>query len=98
MHTHHPHPVKANAKREPIDRVMDVVAVVSPMLGVPQVIQIFTSQDASSLSLFSWASFAGVSTIFLLYALKHQLRPLIVTQILWLAVYAAIIPGILIYG
>ena len=81
-----------------IDRAADVMAYVSPLLGVPQVVQIFVEKDATGLSLFSWASFALVAVVFLLYAVKHQIKPLIVTEALWLAMYAAVIPGILIYG
>lgn len=77
---------------------MDVVAVVSPMLGVPQAVQIFTQHNASGLSLFTWCTFAVVSAVYLWYAVAHHLRPLIVTETLWLLVYAAVIPGILIYG
>lgn len=92
IHRHHIKPKK------PIDRAMDVVAVVSPMLGVPQAIQVFTTQDAAGLSLFSWLAFAAVAVVILLYAVSHQIKPLIIAQSLWLAVYAAIIPGILMYS
>ena len=100
MHTHRRHvrPAKSKAKKAPIDRAADVMGYMSPLLGVPQVVQIFVTHNASGLSLFTWASFAVVSSVFLAYALKHQIKPLIVAEALWLAIYAAVIPGILIYG
>lgn len=100
MHTYlrHVRPANGKAKRYPIDRAADVVGFASPLLGVPQVIQIFQTHDAHGLSLFTWVSFALVSAIFFAYGLKHQLKPLIIAEGLWLAIYAAVIPGILIYG
>ena len=93
----HPH-IHAKKLKAPIDRVMDVVAVASPFLGVPQAIQIFATGDAAGLSLFSWLAFATTGAIFLLYGIKHQIVPVIVSQSLWMFIYAAVIPGILIYG
>lgn len=99
MYTHHPQThKKPKLKKSPVDRAMDVVAIASPALGVPQAVQIFATQDASGLSLLSWGSFACVSIVFLLYGLQHHIKPLILTQVLWLTIYAAVIPGILIYG
>lgn len=74
------------------------MAVVSPLLGVPQAVEIFVERDASGLSLFSWLAFTAVALVFLAYAITHRIKPLIVAEALWLVVYAAIIPGILIYG
>ena len=81
-----------------IDNVMDVVAVVAPLLGIPQAVLIFSERDASGVSLFSWVAFAVVAIVFLMYAIAHKIKPLIVTNALWLVVYVSIIPGILIYG
>lgn len=77
---------------------MDVVAVVAPLLGIPQAVLIFSERDASGVSLFSWVAFAVVAIVFLMYAIAHKIKPLIVTNALWLVVYVSIIPGILIYG
>lgn len=82
----------------PIDRAMDVVSVVSPLMGVPQAFQIYQTQSATGLSLFSWLAFAGVAFVFLLYAVDHKIKPLIIAEALWLGVYAAVIPGIILYG
>lgn len=98
MHTLHPTPASKKAKPTPIDRTMSIVAFLGPMLGVPQVVQVYAGQNASGLSLFSWVAFALVALVFLLYALKHRIKPLIITEGLWLAIYLAVIPGILIYG
>lgn len=100
MHSLHPKhsPVAKKAKKTVIDRAMDVVAVISPMLGVPQAVQIFVEHNATGLSLFSWASFAAVAFVFLLYAIQHNIKPLIISEASWLVLYAVIIPGILIYG
>jgi uncharacterized protein with PQ loop repeat len=100
MHTHlrHARPATHEANKSLIDRAADVMAFASPLLGLPQVVQVFVTHDASGLSLFSWVAFAVVALIFLLYAIKHQIKPLIVAEGLWLVIYLAVIPGILLYG
>jgi MtN3 and saliva related transmembrane protein len=93
------HPLRHHEKpRSGIDKTMIVVSVVSPLFGLPQVLQVYQTQTAAGLSLFSWLAFAGVAFVFLLYALHHNLKPLIIAESLWLAVYIAIIPGILMYA
>ncbi len=85
-------------KKHPIDLAADLVGYISPALGLPQAVQIYATHDATGLSLFSWASFAAVSAVFLVYGIRHKIKPLIVANGLWMAIYAAVIPGILIYG
>jgi uncharacterized protein with PQ loop repeat len=91
-------PADKKPKKHPIDLAADLVGYVSPALGLPQAVQIYATQDATGLSLFSWASFAAVSAVFLIYGIRHKIKPLIVANGLWMAIYAAVIPGILIYG
>lgn len=81
-----------------VDNLMSLAAFASPLLGVPQAVQVFANEDASGLSMFSWVAFAVVAVVFLIYALMHKIKPLIVAQSLWLIVYAAVIAGIILYG
>lgn len=91
-------PADKKPKKHPIDLVADLAGYVSPALGLPQAVQIYATHDATGLSMFTWASFAAVSGVFLAYGLRHKMKPLIVANGLWMAIYAAVIPGILIYG
>jgi MtN3 and saliva related transmembrane protein len=96
-HRHQHARKKAKKPTTTIDRLMNVAAFASPLMGVPQVVQIFTTEDAAGLSLFSWLAFAMIAVVFLLYAMAHNIRPLVIAQSLWLVVYGGVVGGILIY-
>ena len=78
-------------------RLTLVAAVVQPLTTIPQVVQLYSSQDASSLSLYTWLGYALVGLVFLAYGLKYRLVPIALTQILWFTLQMSIVIGILIY-
>lgn len=81
-----------------IDRAMLLVATIHPLAAIPQVIVIYANQSAANVSLATWLSFMLIGVIFLLYALTHDIKPLIVNQILWFLVDLAVVVGIILYG
>lgn len=80
-----------------IDKLMAVAAIIHPLMGTPQVYQIYSTENVSGVSLLSWLGFMILGLIFLLYAIVHRIKPLIVTQILWFIVDSAVVAGILLY-
>lgn len=75
-----------------------LAGVLYPLSAVPQVVKIYGQKDASGLSLLSWAGFALIEIVFLVYGSAHRLKPIIITGALWLVVYGLIIGGIIYYG
>ena len=80
------------------ERAALVAAIVYPLSAVPQAIQIFVRHEARDLSLITWAGFALIELVFLAYGVVHNLRPIILSGVLWMAVYAIIIAGIVEYS
>ena len=80
-----------------IDRLMSLAAIIHPLTAVPQVYDIFTSKDASGVSLVTWLSFMVLGLIFLAYGIVHKLKPFILTQILWFVIDFLVVAGILLY-
>ncbi|HVX58308.1 MAG TPA: hypothetical protein VG964_01060 [Candidatus Saccharimonadales bacterium] len=81
-----------------IDRAMMFVSVLNPLVAIPQAVIIYTNQDATNVSLATWLSFMLVGIILTFYAVAHNIKPMIINQILWFIVDIAIIVGIVIYG
>lgn len=81
-----------------IDKSMIVVAILHPLMTLPQVIKIYSTQSAKDLSLLTWVMYVIFGVIFLLYAVAHRIKPLILTQVLWAFMDGAILIGILLYG
>lgn len=80
-----------------IDSLMGIAAVIHPLTATPQVYAIYSTQDVSGVSLWTWLGFILLGFIFLAYGIVHNLRPIILTQVLWFAVDFAIVIGILLY-
>lgn len=98
MSLHPFHHLTAKSELKSIDRVIAVAAVIYPLTGIPQVIELFWRHNAGGVSLVSWLGFAVFSAMFLIYALAHRLKPLIITQALWLVVDVLVVVGVIMYG
>lgn len=81
-----------------IDRVMMVASIIHPLTTIPQVYEIFSTQNASGVSLLTWLGFMAIGVIFLTYGIAHRLTPFIVNQVIWFALDLLIIIGIILYG
>lgn len=80
-----------------IDRLADIAAVVYPLTGLPQLILILQTHQAAGVSLISWVAFGIFEVVFLAYGILHRLRPVIVTQALWLLINIGIIAAVIAY-
>lgn len=95
MHT----PIHVSRKdRSLIDHVMLVASVIYPMTVVPQIYRLYTTQDASGLSLTMWVGFLLFGVIFMLYAITHKIKPNIISQTIWAIADLIMIVGIVIYS
>ena len=84
--------------KKQVSRVCTYFAVVMPLTALPQVVQLYQSQDAGSLSLLMW-SLGSVGVIpFILYGITHDMLQLVTLNTLWLAVNIIMISGIMMYN
>jgi uncharacterized protein with PQ loop repeat len=81
-----------------IDHAMAAAAIVHPATAAPQVIQIYATHSAVGVAPLTWLSFMAIGTVFLAYGLLHKIKPMIVTQILWFVIDAAILTGVALYS
>lgn len=86
------------AELSAIDRIVLAVSVVYPLSGVPQIVKIFTSHSAEGVSLMSWLLFTIFAAIFLVYGIAHRLKPVIITNALWLMIDILVVVGIVMYS
>lgn len=93
---HYLHLTKRNEKRL-INRVCAVFAVLMPMTTLPQVYMLYTSHNASGLSLAMWVLYAIGCVPFLLFGIIYKHAQLILLNVLWLIMQAVMIVGILLY-
>jgi uncharacterized protein with PQ loop repeat len=96
-HKLHRH-LKSKKKMTSIDKLMYFASFAYPFTAVPQIVQVYTSKDVTSLSLISFALYVLFGSIFLAYAANKKLRPLIIEGALWLLIYVAMLIGIVIFS
>jgi uncharacterized protein with PQ loop repeat len=76
---------------------MYVLALVGPVMTIPQVYQIWTSKDASGLAPMTWVTYLCLSVFWLYHALKVRDKLLIVNNVLNIFVNIFIVTGIFLY-
>ena len=91
-HEPYPHPHKW---KRLLDEVIYVVGICGPLLTIPQLFTVWVKHNASGLSLFSWVGYAFIAIIWLIYGITHKEKPIIFSNIMWLAMEVLLIIGIL---
>ncbi len=80
------------------EKLAVVAAVLQPLMTLPQVWQIYTTKDATGVSLITWLGFAFFGLVFLAYGIANNLRPIWLAQTLWFVLQMSVVIGILLYG
>jgi uncharacterized protein with PQ loop repeat len=91
-------PKTKKSSQKMIGYMMYVVAVGMPLTTIPQLQQLYSTKVTTGLSLSTWIMYTIFGVVPLLYALSNKLRPLILTNILWMVVDLAMIYGIIVYS
>jgi len=77
-----------------LEKLVLFVAVVEPLMTIPQIIQIYVQHDTGS-SLLTWTLYLFASVVWLIYGAKTRSIPIITTSILWVVMEAAVALGLL---
>jgi uncharacterized protein with PQ loop repeat len=75
-----------------VDGMAYVVGVVGNVAVLPQIIKAWQS-DAPGLAVLTWVLFIGVGLIWLVYAIMHKQKPLIVAQTVSISCNLAVVMG-----
>ncbi len=79
-------------------RAMYVVAFIMPATNLPQILQLFSSHITTGLSLQTWVMYLVVGLVPFLYAIAYNMKPLIISNVLWIVVELIMIYGIIRFG
>jgi uncharacterized protein with PQ loop repeat len=89
-----PHPNKWVNR---LDKLVLGLAVIGPLVDVPQLVEIYTNKSAEDVSIFTWFFFAFFAIPWLIYGIVHKEKPIIISYSLWIIIDSIIFIGILIY-
>ncbi|MBW2981031.1 hypothetical protein KY360_06465 [Candidatus Woesearchaeota archaeon] len=90
-----PHP---HVKIRSLDNMLLVVAVIGPLVNLPQVIKIFSLKNATGVSAVTFSLFALFDIPWIVYGLVHKQKPIIISYTLWLITNLVVVVGTLVYS
>jgi uncharacterized protein with PQ loop repeat len=94
------HPIKKHNKKKAVnalEQVMLLVAIVEPLMTIPQITDIFTHPGHAEVSLLTWEMYLVASAVWLYYGLKMHNKPLILSGLLWVVMEGLVVVGVLLY-
>ena len=98
VHVRHGRYPSRNKWKNFMDCLIYLVAVLGPLVAIPQIWKIWIEKSAVGVSVFTWGAFIVGSFIWLIYGAIHKEKPIIVTNILWIIMEALVIGGIVVYS
>jgi len=88
-----------NSKQKtPFDYVIYFFSFATPLFELPQAYVIYAHHAAENVSIWSWGFFLIDNIIWILYALRTKMRPLLITSVLYLIIELSVVIGIVIYS
>ena len=80
-----------------LDRLLIVVAVIGPLIALPQILQIFVFKNAMGVSSLSWGLYALFNIPWFIYGVVHKYKPIIIAYSLSFIANSTVLVGSLIY-
>lgn len=80
-----------------LDHAMVFIALLSPATMIPQIVKIFITQDASSMSLSAFTLKLLVIIPWLIYGFYHKSVPILCSNTIWFIVSAIIVAQVIVY-
>lgn len=81
-----------------LDKLTFIVGIIGPFTVLPQIISIYSTQDASGVSFYTWALIFLVTLPWVFYGIAHKSTTIIISFTLWEIMNATVAIGVLLYG
>ena len=91
-HRHIKRKTKSKQKSK-IDELVYLAVVIGPLLTLPQVYSIWV-EGQKGVSIISWFAYLAASIIWLIYAIKHKDKPMLIVEIIWILLDILVIIGV----
>ena len=96
--SHHRHLSRIiKRKKSFIDRAVLAIAIVEPLMTIPQIYQIWSTHNAQGVSLLSWLFYMLAAAVWLVYGIKIRDKPIILSSSLWVLTEGLVVLGVLFY-
>ena len=90
--------IVSEATTKKLDKLIAVLAFVSPLTVLPQIINIWVHKEVEGVSVMTWLLFLIFTLIYIAYAAAHNDKRLVTMWSLFATSYVIIIVGIIQFG
>jgi uncharacterized protein with PQ loop repeat len=78
-----------------LDESMFFIALISPIMTIPQVLTIWVDGQKDGVSLISWVTYLFTSIFWVIYGIVHKEKLILTTNGIWIVINMLIIAGLL---
>jgi MtN3 and saliva related transmembrane protein len=78
--------------------VVTIAGIIGPLNIIPQILKIFETKSVANVSLLTYLIVMTIQVVWLVYAYKLSLRPLLISSIAVLVLSAIVVTQFFIYG
>lgn len=87
----------AQPRETALERVLNVLSVVTLLMTVPQVLVIWIGHNASGVSLASWLSYLVGACLWFVHGVQRQDKSIYLACVGWIILDAAVVIGVVTY-
>jgi uncharacterized protein with PQ loop repeat len=80
-----------------LERVLRALSVLTMLMTVPQVVNIWIGGNASGVSIVSWSAYLFSACLWLVYGLQKHDKTIYLACIGWIVLDAAIVAGVIVH-
>jgi len=80
-----------------LDSVVFTAGVIGPLMTLPQILLIYSTHDASGISMLTWFGWALLDVPWIIYGIAHREAPIALTYALWFTMNITVAIGAVLY-
>ncbi|MFZ2125255.1 MAG: hypothetical protein WA087_03760 [Candidatus Saccharimonadales bacterium] len=87
--------INSKKKLTIFDHLITFASFIYPLMAVPQVLGVY-SGNVAGVSVISWVGFLFFSVMFFTYGMIHRIKPMIISNSIWMLVDGSVVIGLII--
>jgi len=84
-------------KNKNLDKVTMVIGICMPLVTLPQLYSVITTNDLRGVSLITWSFYTLQAGVFAVFGVRHKEKPLIITYIPLFFIELGIVIGLILH-
>jgi uncharacterized protein with PQ loop repeat len=96
--SHHATRRQHGSHRQPFDYIIYLFTFATPLFELPQAYDIYSNHSAANVSTLTWSFFVVDNLVWIVYAARKRLWPVLISSVLYLLIESSVVVGILRYS